>query len=354
MSSLTILLITITLTTILCSCPFMTINSEQVCTLEDNLSIGNDVTINGCRCISACGTSINDGYNCEWCYTADNCGKKDQFGKSFDHCIFDEEKEFELQTVDSKMAYLWKKVTEDSSKGKYLAPPRVFAEGIQSTFDNLKDVLPVARKKLIHSQGIVAKFKFVAESDSPYTGILRANAESFGLIRLGAAAPVNTLTGIAAPGMGIKFLRKNKRSANIVGLGDIDSYPKKVWDFFEIPISNRVTKLAGLLKGSLKIKSLQATQMTNMVGLSDLCRYDAAGEEAAAINFPFALEFQRSNPNMKVDLSKVSSFSRQSLQDQMNDMLLSVMREYDTSDLTLLKVKSFWTYMQLIVLHYTI
>ena len=91
------------------------------------------------------------------------------------------------------------------------------------TFDTKGDALPSGltgtREKYIHSVGVVGKVKLVPVSteDSQFSGIFKG--ADFGLIRLSCAlAPTDYL----APGMGLKFLRDDMDSANLVSMWSVN------------------------------------------------------------------------------------------------------------------------------------
>ena len=94
------------------------------------------------------------------------------------------------------------------------------------------DSLPEGRNKLIHSVGVVGKVEFIAEPDTPYSGLFKG-ADS-ALIRFSLAKKPDYSNKSASkaydnytPGLGLKFLIDGKPSANLVamfGVNGVNSF----------------------------------------------------------------------------------------------------------------------------------
>ena len=86
-----------------------------------------------------------------------------------------------------------------------------------------------SRTKYIHSVGTHGKVKFVPKSNK-YTGIFKG--ANHGIVRFSSAAKPDANGGQPlAPGMGLKFLRDGKDSANLVAMFSVEGQPND-WNFF--------------------------------------------------------------------------------------------------------------------------
>merc|ERR1711871_530430 len=118
------------------------------------------------------------------------------------------------------------------------------------------DQMPEGRFKLIHSVGGAASVKFDFVSN-PYTGLFQK--ATLGLVRFASAkepkegAGVGALDGGFTPGIGVKFLRDGKPSANIVFLHKLT--PQDSWNFFANTQSNHLSiGVLGVAEKTLKKK----------------------------------------------------------------------------------------------------
>jgi hypothetical protein len=90
---------------------------------------------------------------------------------------------------------------------------------LRETITRVSDELEPPKHKLFHSFGTTAQIRFVPESGTPYTGILRETA--VGLARFSYAGPVIGI-GIV-PGLGLKFLLDGDHpSENVVVMRMLD------------------------------------------------------------------------------------------------------------------------------------
>ncbi len=134
---------------------------------------------------------------------------------------------YEAQSRGEKLNQLWNEITKDNTPGQF--PPGIklagiFVESMDPTFSHVGDTLPDGRVKYIHSVGVVAKVAFLPEQGSTdYTGIFEG-ADS-GLLRLSVAKALDTTKTTPegaddnfTPGLGIKFLRDGKTSANLLAM----------------------------------------------------------------------------------------------------------------------------------------
>jgi len=83
-----------------------------------------------------------------------------------------------------------------------------------------EDYMPDGRVKWIHPLGSCGKVKFVANdySKKTYSGLFKGG--DFGIARLSLAGDPGKLG--YAPGMALKFFRKDKISGNIISMFSLD------------------------------------------------------------------------------------------------------------------------------------
>jgi len=128
---------------------------------------------------------------------------------------------------------------------------------MKRSFDTPGDLMPKNRKKYIHSVGATARVKFVKNGDLDYTGIFEG--ADAGLIRLSSAAKPSKSQPLA-PGMGLKFLRDNVDSANLVSMFSVDGQPGN-WNFFANDFVNHIPEPKGLAVKVLGAKFATATNL---------------------------------------------------------------------------------------------
>jgi len=258
-------------------------------------------TKQGCSCKSHCSASTQKGggllsnniWRCDYCRTENACGYRSLEGR-WDYCDYPKNEDFEDQSFEDKNEYFWDKIIANRTHGKapFILP--IFMESMQTVFDNMKDEMPVGRKKYIHSIGSICKFELDIKAKSPYTGIF-AQGKQEGFIRMGSALPP-TSTGLT-PGLGFKFARKGVPSGGFVGLYSLVA--GTTWNFFEKSQSNHIAAPVGPTMILAK-KFMQASQCAPQVGLSDLARYSQDGTEHKDPQFPFKLFMV---PSQKVQMT---------------------------------------------------
>jgi len=127
-------------------------------------------------------------------------------------------------------------MAEKTTMGKYpFSVAGIFAETMAPSFNSKGDTMPttlgITRVKWIHAVGTHAKVKFISSGNHPYTGIFKG--ADHGVIRLSSAAqPAADNSQPLAPGMGLKFLRSGRDSANLVSMYSVYGNPKGDWNFF--------------------------------------------------------------------------------------------------------------------------
>jgi len=266
------------------SCPFSK-STGGACPFANK-----ETTEEGCICSTPCdGSLLNELARCDKCKTLNSCGKWSITGY-YDYCVYPENRKYESQTAQQKIDEIWTKVKQSAATGPHHNVLKLLAMSVQTAFDCQWDEMPRERPKVIHSVGAVCKFSFQAAANSPYTGLWAPNARSLGIIRLGSAAEVTTSSGMK-PGIGIKFLRSNVKSANFVALHTLEGLPNNSYNFFERDLSNHLPPAGGFLLPAIQ-KFKQASQCPFQVGLSDVCSYTFEGAKVERPVFPFKVAFR--------------------------------------------------------------
>lgn len=142
------------------------------------------------------------------------------------------------------------------------------------------------RAKDIHCVGVVSKVKFVTV-DNPFSGIFQG--ADYGFVRHSTAAPYSKDKKALTPGLGLKFLRDGKDSANLVSMFSVDGQAD--WNFFANEWSNHIPKPQSKALTPLALKFYTETYYVQAVGLSDMAQYDQSGKEET-LKFPFSLRFE--------------------------------------------------------------
>ena len=161
------------------------------------------------------------------------------------------------------------------------------------SFDTKGDAMPDGRiygtrTKYIHSVGAVGKVKFIAEKDTPYSGVFKG--ADYGIIRLSAAAEPSKKQPLA-PGLGLKLLRDGVDSANVVALFDLDGQPGD-WNFFSNDCWNHIGGPDNLPAKVLAKKFAEATPYIQEVSLKNFATANQLGEVENDIVYPYSIGFR--------------------------------------------------------------
>merc|ERR1719228_1602409 len=115
--------------------------------------------------------------------------------------------------------------------------PGIFIESMCPTLRAPGDELPYEdglifygwRNKYIHTVGTVGQVEWRNLGDHPYTGIFEGATQ--GIVRFSLAKEPSNTSNSTAPGMGLKFLRDGKDSANLVAMYSVNGQDS--WNFFK-------------------------------------------------------------------------------------------------------------------------
>jgi len=182
---------------------------------------------------------------------------------------------------------------------------KILFEDYAPSFDTAADQFPSGRKKLIHTQGVIAKGKWVLSGDKKYTGIFNG-CENL-LIRSSLAKQpdltkkkADQALGNFVPGISLKCLRSGVSSANLMAMFNVTG--QKSWNFFfndfthDFPAPNYDDMDFALKALAGRFSTL--TPLTGTLGLKPLAEYDENGAKAEQPIYPFHLDF-KPNPDLR-------------------------------------------------------
>ncbi len=129
------------------------------------------------------------------------------------------------------------------------------------------------RTKYIHSVGVVGKVKLVLKGANPYTGLFKK--ADYGLVRFSSAAPPSAtdLNSPLTPGLGLKFLRDNVDSANLVAMKGVNGQPGN-WNFFADDFNTIIPTAKGAALIAVATKFATETLYIQEAALSNLASTD--------------------------------------------------------------------------------
>jgi hypothetical protein len=252
-------------------------------------------TRKGCTCQSECKTTLAFYCNVdEFCKVDKNQCPDAEWSVTegyYDWCVFQPDGGFESRSAAEKQQMLLSKVYQDTTPGAYPGTLSVLTgilgESVWTTFDAGGDVFPHdGRTKYIHSVGVVGGVRFVSSGNHPYKGLFEG--AEHGLVRFSSAKEPGS-EGFTA-GMGIKFLRDGRPSANFVAMYTLDGQPCEEANFFQHEWSNHIPMTDNFGLKIIAAKFWQASYCPLKVGISDLAS-PAYQQAAQAGTFPFQLIF---------------------------------------------------------------
>lgn len=132
------------------------------------------------------------------------------------------------------------------------------------------DVFPEGRKKLVHTYGSVAKISFVADENSPFTGLFQG--VSCGLARLSLAIKPNV---VVLPGAAFKFFVDGEPSRNLQVMNSLTG--QMSYNFFAKEFSNVLPDLTSPVVKPLKDLFGTVTRNPTKLSLKPLGDIDQYG-----------------------------------------------------------------------------
>jgi hypothetical protein len=206
----------------------------------------------------------------------------------YDYCVYEPYDAYErLEASKKKDLVMAHVLASKGTSGTYPATLSVLTgimgESVRVSFDASADVFPEKRTKYIHGVGATGGIKFVSNGDHTYGGLFQG--AEYGIIRFSSAKEPGD--GGVAPGMGVKFFRDGRPSANFVAMFSLDGQPCSDTDFFTHDWSNHIANTDNFGLKLIAAKFWQASYCPLMVGLSDL----ASEQDGSQGSFPFQLSF---------------------------------------------------------------
>lgn len=266
--------------------------------LDADVYMREPTTVKGCKCKSGCDSSLL--FECaaaEFCVVE---SKDCQFGEAdwsltrlahYDYCVYPAYAPYEEMSAAQKQSILLSKVNDQSSgsfPGKLGVLTGIIGESVMTTFDSNSDTFPAERTKYIHSVGVTGGISFISSGDHQYAGLFQG--AEHGVVRFSSAKEPASGDGFT-PGMGVKFLRDGRKSANFVSMWTLDGQPCEERNFFQHDWSNHVDLTDNFGLKLISQKFWQASRCPIKVGLSDMAS-DADDVPAARGSFPFQLVFK--------------------------------------------------------------
>jgi hypothetical protein len=163
------------------------------------------------------------------------------------------------------------------------------------SFDRVSDEMPEGRDKYNHAQGTVGQVSWENIGNHPYTGIF-ASGSSNAVIRLSEGnLLIPEATGLT-PTMGLKLLRDGMPSVNIVANTSFE--PLSSFNFFSANFHTHIPLFADECnQQTVQRKFAEVTETIGALGLSEVSRFDSAGNPDSNNRFPFKIWFE---PNQEL------------------------------------------------------
>ena len=209
-------------------------------------------------------------------------------------------------SAKDKMTRLWANIIAVKTPGEwdgFLSLLKIFAVPMCPTYQAQGDEMPYVkklffgwyRKKLLHNaHGAVGQVEWRSRGGHPYTGIFKGAKQ--GIVRLSLAGKPSSNNIV--PGMGLKFLRDGRDSANLVAMYSLEG--QKSWNFFKNDFTTIIPKYPGLLLKLFEAKFSEASSYINSNSVLGFSQYGESGTKVANPKFPFMLRF---SPNRKFGFS---------------------------------------------------
>lgn len=192
-------------------------------------------------------------------------------------------------TAAKKQADLWKSVNSNTDKGAFGLKELGMLADLESTFYHEGDVFAWNNVKTSHQVGAVGKVKFVPNSANSYTGIFKG--ADHGLVRF--SNPLRPAKDVALiPSFGLKFLRSNMDSANLVSQIKNTDGQEGDWNFFSNDFFNHIGVPKTFGPRALSQYFSTESKYVMYVGLSNFATYDQDGNTEADPKFPFQLRWE--------------------------------------------------------------
>lgn len=220
-------------------------------------------------------------------------------------------KGYQELSAKEKQNILWERCTADDTAGNYPNPLElclIFIRNMNDTFDHVSDERPWRFTKPIHAKGPVCKAKFVADANTPYTGLYKGCKDLLVRLAPGSEPSKSMLSGISA-----KFLVDGKPSRNYLSFrrpGTLKN-PKdgtetwRVW--FTGDQSNTPAPIPKPIRYPLLAKFGTSSNEPNHLAVSHLATIDPQGNEVKDPKFPFEVVMTPNKLLKHIILEKLTS-----------------------------------------------
>lgn len=168
--------------------------------------------------------------------------------------------------------------------------------------DRLTDEAPAKWEKAIHAHGSVAKIKWIAESECPFTGLFQG--AEYGLLR--ASLAEDPARGNFSPGLGIKLLVDGQDSGNFSALVSLVGQGKN-YNFFANQFSNIVPVVNELRPKIANLIFRRVTRYPTKLSLEHLAVMDQWGNPIKKAYYPEQI-FLEPNPDIQFAESPTHDF----------------------------------------------
>jgi hypothetical protein len=198
--------------------------------------------------------------------------------------------DYEARSATQKLDTLW---NERLVASKNAAPTpwtkislfKLIALDLSVSLKHAADEMPAGRRKLVHERGSVAKIEFIADRDSPYTGMYKGGV---GLARLSLAQDPGDKNFV--PGLAIKLMVDGHPSENIITMLSIDGQGAN-FDFFANTFSNIIPDAVSTGGKIIAGIFAKGNPTPNHLDINAVGKRDRKGNEVARPESPEQLFF---------------------------------------------------------------
>ena len=157
------------------------------------------------------------------------------------------------------------------------------------SFDTVSDTMPIGRIKRTHPVGTTTLVEFIAQADTPYTGMFKG--AKHGVMRISEFAETRPHVPDTAPGHGVKLLRDGMASGNWFAMFAFDG--QMSFNFFK----NRWTNILREMRNECARHTIgkhlnEVSDHTGAMSIMELSQFDQYGNEIHDHHWPFQIEIE--------------------------------------------------------------
>ncbi len=194
---------------------------------------------------------------------------------------------YQTKTAVDKMSDLWGMITANTSGPRepfWVEYPRLFTQGSGGSFCQDSDEMKRSRKKVVHTQGVVHKARWVSTGDHPYPGMYASGNDNV-IVRFSETTNLHEGSSGLLPSVAIKLLRDGKKSENILAMPSF--FGTKSWNFFKNPMRTRVEPFNETdhfyETKTIQKKFVDATTKPFTSGLGYLSKFNSDGSDVTGL-----------------------------------------------------------------------